>query len=405
MFKKLTVLGLAVAISASYTPLSAKTTLAAAAASQIQFTDISGHWAESTIKWAIANDIAHGYEDNTFRPNAQVTKAEFLTLLLNSYHPAGLDPTKIKIGSYKSRNVEQVIEDWQAPYILYARKMNYLTETYFDKISPQDVGKEGVYLDTKIKYNDPLRNSPDLPINRKSVAVLVTSTLGLNFTNSQTINDSYRYLMVNGLAVGKNEVGSVDDKYAPSDNLTRAEAVQFIKNIKDKLGNIAIKPRPNEDAPIHDLYKNETWTKGEVVTLGTALFPLIRDNGDSYTFTIPKLPNVVDLGKYSKELRAGIIDYTQMPQGRWTMLISENKETPDHTNNVAFEMGESGIVKIGDDVQLLVTLSDNHIPVEDYTIDFKTGLVKVMKMVNNEQIHETVTLETMLQIFGTGEAK
>lgn len=395
MFKKSTVLGLAVAITASYTPLSTKTTLAAAAASQTQFTDISDHWAESTIQWAIANDIAHGYENNTFRPNEKVTKAEFLTLLLNSFHPNGLDPKKIKIGSYKQRNVERIIEDWQAPYILYARKMNYLTETYFDKISPQDVEKEGIYLETIQDYNADYI-SPDLPINRRSVAVLVTSTLGLNFTNYRIINDSYRYLMVNGLAVGKNEVGSVDDKYAPNDNLTRAEAVQFIKNIKDKLGNVTIKPRPNEDAQIHDLYKDETWTKGEVITLGTALFPLIKDNGDSYTFTIPKLPSVVDYGKYSKDLNAGIVDSTQMPQGRWTMLISENKKTPDNTDNIPLEMGESETIKKGDDVQLLVTLSDNHIPVEDYTIDFKTGLVDVMKMVNNEQITETVTLETML---------
>lgn len=388
MFKRLTVLGLTLALTASYTPISGAT--AQTATNNLQFSDISGHWAESTVKWAITNDIAHGYEDNTFRPNKQVTKAEFLTLLLNSYHPADLDPTRTKVTYKNSRNMELIYEDWKIPYILYARKVNFLTGSYFDNISPQDAGKEGIYLETANKYLDQTYKSPDLVINRRDVAVLVTSTLGLNFTNYQIINDSYRYLMVNGLAVGKTDVGTIDEKYSPNENLTRAESVQFIKNIKDKLGNIAIKPRPNEDSPIIDLYKDETWIKGEVTTLGSALFPLIIDNGDSYTFTIPKLPSFVDLGKYSKDLRAGIVDSTQMPRGKWTILTNESKQTPDNTDTVPFEMGESDTIKKGDDVKLLVGISNNNLPVEQYNINFKTGLVNVMKMVNNKQIFESI---------------
>lgn len=45
------------------------------------FTDDKGHWAEATIKKAVADGIITGYSDNTFRPNQVVTRAEFVTIL------------------------------------------------------------------------------------------------------------------------------------------------------------------------------------------------------------------------------------------------------------------------------------------------------------------------------------
>ena len=44
-------------------------------------TDITGHWAEKTImEWQDRGKIS-GYEDDTFRPNASITRAEFIHLL------------------------------------------------------------------------------------------------------------------------------------------------------------------------------------------------------------------------------------------------------------------------------------------------------------------------------------
>ena len=43
--------------------------------------DISGHWAEKTIiEWQNKGKI-NGYEDDTFRPDASITRAEFVHLL------------------------------------------------------------------------------------------------------------------------------------------------------------------------------------------------------------------------------------------------------------------------------------------------------------------------------------
>lgn len=51
------------------------------------FTDTSGHWAESAIMQAVAKKIVNGYLDNTFRPNATITRAEFTVMLANALKP------------------------------------------------------------------------------------------------------------------------------------------------------------------------------------------------------------------------------------------------------------------------------------------------------------------------------
>ncbi|CEN82006.1 glucan endo-1 [[Clostridium] sordellii] len=46
--------------------------------------DIDGHWANKQIFKFIENSYANGYEDNTFRPDNQITRAEFVKLV-NKY--------------------------------------------------------------------------------------------------------------------------------------------------------------------------------------------------------------------------------------------------------------------------------------------------------------------------------
>ena len=46
-----------------------------------QFSDISGHWAEASIIYAASVGWLDGYEDGTFNPNANITRAEFITLV------------------------------------------------------------------------------------------------------------------------------------------------------------------------------------------------------------------------------------------------------------------------------------------------------------------------------------
>ncbi len=45
------------------------------------FTDISGHWAESTVKKGFEDGLIEGYEDGTVKPDAPITAAQMITIL------------------------------------------------------------------------------------------------------------------------------------------------------------------------------------------------------------------------------------------------------------------------------------------------------------------------------------
>ncbi|ANY65641.1 hypothetical protein BBD42_03560 [Paenibacillus sp. BIHB 4019] len=53
----------------------------------IVFSDINGHWAEEAIKQAVQGGIINGYPDGTFKPNHTVTRAEFVVMLMNALKP------------------------------------------------------------------------------------------------------------------------------------------------------------------------------------------------------------------------------------------------------------------------------------------------------------------------------
>ncbi|PYI56209.1 invasin domain 3-containing protein [Paenibacillus flagellatus] len=53
------------------------------------FADVAGHWAAEAIRQAAAARIADGYPDGTFRPDAKVTRAEFVVLLARAIGLSG----------------------------------------------------------------------------------------------------------------------------------------------------------------------------------------------------------------------------------------------------------------------------------------------------------------------------
>ncbi len=45
------------------------------------FTDVDGHWAEDAIVKAVDAGYVKGYPDGTFKPNGNITRAEFVTMM------------------------------------------------------------------------------------------------------------------------------------------------------------------------------------------------------------------------------------------------------------------------------------------------------------------------------------
>ncbi|QJD86607.1 S-layer homology domain-containing protein [Cohnella herbarum] len=80
-----------------------------------KFSDIAKHWAEANIKQAVGKAIVKGYADGTFKPNATVTRAEFAVMLMNALKPQG-DGAKLnftdaaKIGAWAKKAVAQGVQ-------------------------------------------------------------------------------------------------------------------------------------------------------------------------------------------------------------------------------------------------------------------------------------------------------
>ncbi|PWW01251.1 putative repeat protein (TIGR02543 family) [Paenibacillus cellulosilyticus] len=79
------------------------------------FSDIVGHWAETYIKQAAGIGIVTGYPDGTFKPNHTVTRAEFTVMLMNALklpvEAAALSFTDTaKIGSWAQKAVAQAVQ-------------------------------------------------------------------------------------------------------------------------------------------------------------------------------------------------------------------------------------------------------------------------------------------------------
>jgi hypothetical protein len=47
----------------------------------VQFTDTASHWADATVGIFVKLGVVNGYQDGTFHPNASMTRAEFATVI------------------------------------------------------------------------------------------------------------------------------------------------------------------------------------------------------------------------------------------------------------------------------------------------------------------------------------
>lgn len=168
-------------------------------------TDISGHWAEQTIRNLVSKNVVNGYEDGTFRPEDSVTKGEFIKLLMSATGKGTSDG----FTNYKDVNAS-----WARPYV-----------------------SKAIYLGICDNISDSTEIfGVDKSITRAQAVALMGRLLAPDkkgipsFTDNSSIPDwasNEVYSMVElGLITGME-----DGSFKPLDNLTRAEAATIIERI------------------------------------------------------------------------------------------------------------------------------------------------------------------------------
>lgn len=146
------------------------------------FTDLHTNWHKDIVPWGVEQNIAKGFPDGTFKPDNAVTEAQFLALLLRKYDNTLVDDKTV----------------WYNPYYVVAKNNNY-----------------------------PVSETPDSVILRTKVAEILAGTQGVNLAGDEAI----AFLLARGLAKGKKKDEVSIENYYGQEGLTRAEALQFIRNL------------------------------------------------------------------------------------------------------------------------------------------------------------------------------
>ena len=174
------------------------------AAAFAAFPDINGHWAQAQLEKWVEQGLAKGYPDGTFKPDNQVTRAEFVALLNRAWdnqNPgAKCDFTDVKASDWYYQEVAAVAE---AGYV----------SGYGDKTF-----------------------RPNNPINRVEAGAIIARLLKLPagdesalaaFKDAAAIG-AWAKGSISALAAEKLLGGYPDGTFKPANPITRAEAIVLI---------------------------------------------------------------------------------------------------------------------------------------------------------------------------------
>src|SRR5450756_138266 len=181
-----------------------------------QATDISGHWAQVKIQSWIDKGLIKGYPDGTFKPDQDITRAEFMALVNRAFGYTAVAPityTDVKAGS------------WYAPEVAKAQAAGYITG----------------YPDGTMK--------PENPISREETATIVARIK--NLTSDANAADKYTDASKIG-SWSKGQVGAVtsakimqgypDGSFMPQGLITRAEVVEALDNALHYTAPVVVTP-------------------------------------------------------------------------------------------------------------------------------------------------------------------
>lgn len=175
---------------------------------QIEFTDMEGHWASEQVKALQQKEILSGFPDGSFQPENPVTRAEFVKMLVEAFGFHGGQGAQFSdVGE----------EDWFAPYVWAAAENGIVSGT-----------EEGTFL-------------PDEGITREEAAVMIYRCISskvnltgepLQFTDSSEISQ-YALEAVAALS-GQGIISGMGNGYfEPRGVTTRAQAAVLVCSALD----------------------------------------------------------------------------------------------------------------------------------------------------------------------------
>lgn len=175
-------------------------------------TDLENHWAKTEIEYLIEKGIVSGYNDGTFKPDKEITRAEFIKIINNVLgysEKAEISFTDVKESEWYYEDIQKGVA---AGYI-------------------------GGYSDGTMK--------PNKPITRQEVAKVIAIAYDLDrytsvSSNSFTDSDSIDEWAKNYIGIMKDKeliTGYSDGSFSPKKNVTRGEIAKIIYSASGEIVN------------------------------------------------------------------------------------------------------------------------------------------------------------------------
>ena len=173
---------------------------------ELQFDDIIDHWAQDNIKKLVALGAINGYPDNSFKPDNNITRAEFTTVLIRT----------LELPSQNGKVFADTADHWARDMISTAAHHGIVNG----------------YDDNTFGPNDHITRE-QMAVMIIRVAELAPEEGELSFTDNDRISDWARSAMATAV---KNEIinGYPDNTIRPQGLATRAEAVTIIVREMDR---------------------------------------------------------------------------------------------------------------------------------------------------------------------------
>ncbi|WP_373285826.1 S-layer homology domain-containing protein [Paenibacillus segetis] len=169
--------------------------------------DISGHWAKSAIEAGVAAGYISGYSDQSFKPNAKINRAEFISMLGRALQ---MNETTISLTFTDSKN----IPSWATSYISQAVEAEIISG----------------YTDGTFRADKQLNRSEITTWMVRAAKLKVNTKAPLSFSDKNSIPTwAVPYVATaveEGLVTGVSQ-----NRFAPELMVTRAEAAAFISKL------------------------------------------------------------------------------------------------------------------------------------------------------------------------------
>lgn len=163
--------------------------------------DLSGHWAETNVKYVYDKALMNGYGDGTFKPEASITRAEFSAVMARLLKLSGKDSAAEKFGDVKGH--------WAIGYIG----------------ALADKGIVGGVTENSF--------APDDNITREQMAAILSRAFDLKETSSELFADNdeisdWAHDYVYACRKAGYMTGDAANKFSPLNNASRAEVATVI---------------------------------------------------------------------------------------------------------------------------------------------------------------------------------